>query len=143
MTCFAGPPGYEFDDDAGRVDRDALWEFLSTEAYWGRTRTRAVVDAQVDGSWRVVGAYETATGRMVGFARAFSDGVSQAYLADVYVLAAHRGHGLGVGLVDVMIERGPGRDLRWMLHTDDAHDLYRRFGFAEPDSRYLERPKRS
>ncbi|GAA4204933.1 GNAT family N-acetyltransferase [Actinocatenispora rupis] len=136
-----GPAGYEFDDAVGRVDRDALWAFLSTEAYWGRTRTRAVVDGQVDGSWRVVGAYETASGRMVGFARALSDGVSLAYLADVYVLAECRGRGLGVGLVDAMIERGPGAHLRWMLHTDDAHGLYRRFGFAEPDSRYLERPK--
>jgi hypothetical protein len=25
---------YELDDDPGRVDRDAVWEFLSTQAYW-------------------------------------------------------------------------------------------------------------
>jgi hypothetical protein len=27
-----------------------------------------------------------------------------------------------------------------MLHTSDAHELYRRFGFREPDATYLERP---
>jgi hypothetical protein len=29
-----------------------------------------------------------------------------------------------------------------MLHTSDAHGLYRQFGFAPPDDRYLERPPR-
>jgi GNAT superfamily N-acetyltransferase len=115
--------GYQLDDDAGRIDSDAAWEFLSTEAYWGRERTRDDFE------------------RMVAFARAFSDGVSAAYLADVYVLPEARGHGLGKQLVRAMIDSGPGAGFRWMLHTKDAHGLYRQFGFAEPDDRYLERPK--
>jgi hypothetical protein len=41
-----------------------------------------------------------------------------------------------------MIDRGPGSDFRWTLHTSDAHGLYRKFGFAEPDETYLERPRR-
>lgn len=76
---------------------------------------------------------------MVGFARAASDGVSVAYLADVYVAETHRGRGLGTALLNEMIDHGPGRDFRWMLHTRDAHGLYRKFGFAEPDASYLER----
>lgn len=131
--------GYELDDDPGRIDADAAWEFLSTEAYWARSRTRAEFDRQLAASWRVVGAYDGA-GRMVGFARAMSDGARNAYLADVYVLKAERGHGLGKELVRVMIDLGPGAGFRWMLHTSDAHGLYRQFGFAEPDGRYLERP---
>ncbi len=77
---------------------------------------------------------------MIGFARAVSDGVGTAYLADVYVEAAYRGRGLGLALVSEMIDRGPGRDFRWMLHTRDAHGLYGRLGFARPDESYLERP---
>jgi GNAT superfamily N-acetyltransferase len=77
---------------------------------------------------------------MVGFARAVSDGMSLAYLADVFVLPEHRGRGLGTGLVAAMIEDGPGAGFRWMLHTADAHALYARFGFANPDHTYLERP---
>jgi GNAT superfamily N-acetyltransferase len=80
---------------------------------------------------------------MVGFARAVSDGVGLAYLADVFVLPEHRGQGLGARLVEVMVEEGPGADFRWMLHTADAHELYRRFGFAEPGSPVLERPHAS
>lgn len=131
---------FETDDDARRVDRDAVWEFLSTEAYWGRNRTRDAFDRQVDGAWRVVAAYQKPGGRLLGFARAFSDGVLSAYLADVFVLPAARGHGVGIALVRAMIEDGPGQDFRWMLHTADAHGLYQRFGFAPPDSDFLERP---
>lgn len=129
---------YQLDDDPGRIDADAAWEFLSTEAYWGRERSRADFDVQLRASWRVVGAY-TADGRMVGFARAVSDGARNAYLADLYVLGEARGHGLGKELVRAMIDQGPGAAWRWMLHTDDAHGLYRQFGFSEPDGRYLER----
>lgn len=135
--------GYELDDDPDRIDRDVVWEYLSKEAYWGRWRDRSVVERQIDGAWRVVGAYGAGGGGMVGFARAVSDGVALAYLADVFVLPAHRGKGLGRALVTAMIEEGPGADFRWMLHTADAHGLYARYGFAAPDHTYLERPARS
>ncbi|MCU1492481.1 MAG: family N-acetyltransferase [Acidimicrobiaceae bacterium] len=78
---------------------------------------------------------------MVGFARALSDGVAIAYLADVYVEADTRGRGLGAALVRAMIDDGPGASFRWMLHTKDAHGLYRKFGFVEPTGRFLERPR--
>ena len=133
---------YELDDDASRVDVDAVWAFLSTDAYWGRSRTRADFEAQLTTAWRVVGVYEAATGRLVGFARAISDGVALAYLSDVFVTAEARGKGLGKELVATMIDRGHGAGFRWSLHTSDAHGLYRQFGFAPPDDRYLERPTR-
>ncbi|HEY8475157.1 MAG TPA: GNAT family N-acetyltransferase [Natronosporangium sp.] len=131
--------GYQFDDDPARVDRDVVWRFLSTEAYWHRWRSRDDVERQLDSAWRVVGCY-TETGAMVGFARAFSDRVAVAYLADVFVLPDHRGKGLGTGLVAAMIEDGPGADFRWLLHTADAHGLYQKFGFTAPDHTVLERP---
>jgi len=133
---------YELDDDPSRTDKDAVWRFLSTEAYWGRYRSRADFEAQMASAWRVVGVYESATGRQVGFARAISDGVAFAYLADLFILADARGGGLGKELVATMIDRGPGAGFRWSLHTSDAHDLYRKYGFTEPDTRYMERPSR-
>ena len=71
-----------------------------------------------------------------------SDGITIAYLADVFIVPASRGTGLGVALVQAMIDDGPGAHLRWMLHTRDAHSLYERFGFQAPDETYLERPMR-
>ena len=129
---------YEVSDDPDRVDLDAVWAFVSTEAYWGRYRTREDVEKQVRGAWRVVGAY--VDDAQVGFCRAVSDGVALAYLADVYVLPAHRGHGLGRRLVHAMVADGPGVGFRWLLHTSDAHDLYRQFGFREPDTSVMELP---
>ena len=85
---------------------------------------------------RVVGLYHQ--GAQVGFCRAVSDGVSFAYLADVYVLPDHRGRGLGEELVREMVE-GSGWNVRWLLHTGDAHALYRRFGFGDPSPRVMER----
>lgn len=129
--------GYELDDDRGRVDRDAVHRYLSEDSYWAKGRSREVQDGLIDGSQRVVGLY--CDGRQVGFSRAVSDGHVHAYLADVYVLEEHRGRGLGVELVRFSVEKGPFAGCRWILHTEDAHDLYRRFGFEKPNERLLER----
>jgi ribosomal protein S18 acetylase RimI-like enzyme len=126
----------EIDLDPARIDRDVVWGFLSTEAYWSRWRTRADVETQLDGAWRVVGAYRD--GEMVGFARAVSDGVSFGYLADVFVLGSARGLGIGKAVVDAMLKGHPR--IRWVLFTDDAHGLYSRRGFAPPDRTCLVRP---
>jgi len=37
------------------------------------------------------------------------------------------------------VDEGPLARTKWYLHTRDAHDLYRRFGFVEPSERVLER----
>ena len=129
---------YELDDDPARIDPAAAAAFLTTEAYWGRWRTAHDIKRQIATAWRVIGAYDAA-GAMVGLARAISDGGS-AYLADVYVLPAHRGRGLGKAVVAMMVEEGPGAGFRWMLHTSDAYGLYRQFGFEPPPDNYMERP---
>ncbi len=129
--------GYELDDDPGRVDRGAVHRYLSEESYWAAGRPREVQDALIDGAARVVGLYHE--GRQVGFTRALSDGHAQSYLADVYVLEEHRGRGLGVELVRFSVDEGPLATTKWFLHTTDAHDLYRKFGFVEPGPRALER----
>lgn len=125
---------FEIDDDPARVDRDVVWAFLSTEAYWATWRTRADVETQLDAAWRVVGAYRSCTGEMVGFARAVGDGVSFAYLADVFVVGAARGTGLGTAVVAAMVDDERYPRVRWTLFTADAHPLYARFGFTVPDA---------
>jgi GNAT superfamily N-acetyltransferase len=130
--------GYVLDDDPTRIDVDAAHSFIAHESYWAKGRERLVMAELVAGAARVVGVYASDE-TMVGFARAVSDGHTFAWLADVYVLHQHRGHGLGVELVREMVDNGPFAHLRWMLGTHDAHDLYRRFGFAEPTYRIMER----
>jgi ribosomal protein S18 acetylase RimI-like enzyme len=129
--------GFELDDDPARVDVDELHRFLSTESYWAKGRPRETVELLVRESRRIVGLYRR--DRLVGFCRAVTDGVTVVYLADVYVLPEFRGRGLGVELVREMIERGPYADRKWILHTEDAHGLYEKFGFAAPNYKVLER----
>ena len=129
--------GIELDDDPARVDVDAVHDFLSNHAYWATGRPRETVERTVREASRVVGLY--ADGRQIGFARAFTDGVAAVYLADVYVLPEFRGRGLGVELIREMVESSPWPRAKWLLHTRDAHDLYRRFGFAAPSERVMER----
>lgn len=131
--------GYELDDDPARIDRDAVHRYLSEDSYWAKGRSREVVDALIGNAARVVGLYHD--GRQVGFSRTVSDGYVHSYLADVYVLEDHRGRGLGLELVRFTVEEGPFARTGWMLHTEDAHGLYAKFGFAEPGPRTLERDR--
>jgi GNAT superfamily N-acetyltransferase len=131
--------GYELDDDPARVDVRAVHRYLSRESYWACGRDYETQERYVNAAARVVGLYRD--GEQVGFCRAVDAvGLNAVYLADVYVLAAHRGRGLGVELVAEMVERGPYAARAWFLHTRDAHALYRRFGFGRPDERLMERP---
>jgi GNAT superfamily N-acetyltransferase len=130
--------GFELDDDPARIDVDAVHAFIGGESYWGRGRSRERVEVAIRGSRRVVGLYRD--GEQVGFARAVSDGVIVAYLADVYVLPAYRGRGLGLELVREIVEGGGvgavSPDARWLLHTADAQGLYAKLGFVEDAPTY-------
>ena len=130
--------GYELDDDKRRVDVEAVHRYISEDSYWAPGRPLDLQQRLVDQAERVVGLYHD--GRQIGFCRAASsDGISFVYLADVYVLEEHRGRGLGVELVREMVDRSPLADRIWLLHTKDAHDLYRKLGFGPPGERLMER----
>jgi GNAT superfamily N-acetyltransferase len=129
--------GFELDDDRSRIDLAAVHRYLAEESYWARGRPYADVEELVGEAARVLGLYHD--GRQIGFCRAARCAPGLFYLADVYVLEAFRGRGLGVELVREMVDDGPLAGKRWLLHTEDAHDLYRRFGFAEPSRKMLER----
>jgi GNAT superfamily N-acetyltransferase len=133
--------GYEIDDDRDRVDIDVVYRYLSEEAYWVPGLDRATIVRLLRESKRVIGAF--LVDEQVGFARVISDGTSVAWLGDVFVLEGHRGKGLGVELVREAVEHPAHRDLAWFLNTRDAHSLYARFGFEQPNERTMVRLRRS
>jgi GNAT superfamily N-acetyltransferase len=135
------PGGYELDDDRSRLDVDAIHAYIGGESYWAKGRTRETMEAAIEGARRVVGLYAPG-GAQAGFCRVVSDGVTFAYLADVFVLAEHRGRGLGIELVGEAVETEPWRRMKWVLGTQDAHSLYDRFGFRAPDASAMERAPR-
>lgn len=129
--------GVELDDSKERIDRDEVHRFLSEVAYWALGRPRETQDRLIDEAARVVGLYDG--DRQIGFCRAATDGTSFVYLADVYVLEEYRGRGLGEELVREMVENGELAHVRWLLHTQDMHSLYRKLGFEEPSYKVMER----
>lgn len=123
--------------DPARIDLEAVHAFL-TESYWAQGIPRALVERSVQHSLCFSLLEDE---RQIGFARVVSDRATFAYLADVYVLASHRGRGLATWLTQCALAHPDLQGLRrWMLVTRDAHGVYRKVGFqdlAHPD-RHLE-----
>jgi len=134
MTYELRRDGYVVTTDASRLDIDYIHAVL-TESYWAHGIPRDVVARGIDDSLNF-GLF--AGERQVGFARVITDHAWFAYLADVFVDEAHRGKGLGKLIVEAVTTHPDLRSVRRiMLGTDDAHGLYRQFGF-----RPLDRPER-
>ena len=130
--------GYTISTDRARIDRAAVHAFLE-DSYWSPGVPREVVDRSIDESL-CFGLYAP-DGTQAGFARAVTDRATCAYLADVFVVEAHRNLGLGVWLVETILGHPELQTLRrWVLFTEDAHELYARFGFvpAGTPERYME-----
>ena len=113
--------------DPSRLDMDAICDFLA-RAYWAQGRPRAANERGYAHSL-VFGLYDGT--RQIGMARVVSDFSVFAYLMDVFVHEDYRGQGVGKWFLETIFFHYP--DLknirRWMLATNDAHELYARFGF--------------
>ena len=122
--------GHEIDSDGQRLDTTRVHRWLSTDAYWALGRSEQTVARSIEHSTSY-GVYDP-RGRQVGFARVVTDEATYAWLCDVYVDRGARGLGLGTWLARSIVadlrERGVPRIL---LATADAHEIYRRAGFAE------------
>jgi GNAT superfamily N-acetyltransferase len=125
---WSGPDGFEADDEAERVDVDVVHGFLST-SYWATGIPREIVARSIAGSLNL-GVYAP-DGSMVAFARVVTDRATFAWLADVFVVEEHRGHGLGRFVVSTLVDHPELKGVRrFMLATADAHELYRSYGFT-------------
>ena len=130
MTSQWARGDYVISTDPARLDLDIVHGFLS-RSYWATGRSRQRVESAIAASLPF-GLYHR--NGQVGFARVVTDHVVIAFLADVFVLEAHRGKGLGKWLVEVATGTPELQKVRrWLLGTRDAHGLYRQFGFTDPE----------
>jgi ribosomal protein S18 acetylase RimI-like enzyme len=83
---------------------------------------------QLDGSRWIVHAHDGA--RLIGFARAISDGAATAYLSSVMVDPDYRRRGVGRAMIEHLMR---DRDaIKFVLHTRrDATAFYAALGFAD------------
>src|SRR5262249_27365370 len=104
------PIAYREDHD---VDLDQLGGLFATAGWASRANDRARLAQMVQGVRFVVHAWDGP--RLAGFARAISDGVSNAYVSTVCVLPEYRGQGIGRELMRRLLH---GRDdITFSLHT--------------------------
>jgi GNAT superfamily N-acetyltransferase len=124
------PASYAVTSDTARIDRERVHRWLSEQAYWALGRSRATQDAAIDAS-RNYGVHDTTTEEQVAYARVVTDGVTFAWLCDVFVAPEVRGRGVGRMLVTgVIADLEPLGLTRILLSTADAHGLYAPSGFA-------------
>jgi GNAT superfamily N-acetyltransferase len=118
---------FQISTDPARIDLRAVHEFL-TNSYWARGIPLETVQRSIENSL-CFGIYHG--DRQIGFARVITDRATFAYLADVFVLPDYRGHGLSKWLMECIIAHPDLQGLRrWMLATQDAHELYAQYGFS-------------
>lgn len=118
---------FQISTDPARIDLRAVHDFL-TNSYWARGIPFEMVQRSIQNSF-CFGIYHG--DRQIGFARVITDRATFAYLADVFVLPDYRGRGLSKWLMECIIAHPDLQGLRrWMLATQDAHELYAQYGFS-------------
>src|SRR5438552_19135369 len=93
-------------------DRDAVYRFLSEDAYWSKGMPRDAFDRALANSISFA-AYQDA--EIAGYARVVTDKGTFAWLCDVFVLEAHRGPGVSKLLMDAVVAHPDLQGLRNFL----------------------------
>jgi GNAT superfamily N-acetyltransferase len=133
---------YLISTDPARLDVATIHRYLSEDSYWAQHIPLATMERAIAHSL-CFGAYAP-DGALAGFCRVVTDRATFAWLCDVFVLPAHRGHGLGKQLVRTMLAHPDLQNLRrHLLATLDAHGLYEQHGYTplRYPERWLERAR--
>ena len=129
---------YLISTDKSLLDLSAIHSFL-VRSYWAEGIPFETMKKSIEHSLNF-GVYKEA--KQVGFARVITDYATYAYIGDVYILEDFRGQGLSKWMMQVIANHSKLQGLRrWSLLTRDAHGLYRKTGFTEPQNpeRYMEK----
>ena len=119
---------YYISTDEAELDLEFVHSYLSEQSYWAKGRSMDLVKRSIDHSL-CFGLYEN--GKQIGFGRVATDHVVFAWLMDLFIDPAYRGQGLGAMLVEHIVNHPSLSEVNGIgLRTDDAHELYARFGFG-------------
>jgi GNAT superfamily N-acetyltransferase len=130
--------GYYISTNKELLNKEVIHQFLDQDSYWANGIPYNYVERFIEGSF-CFGVYNGAptknNSKQIGFARVVSDGVTFAYLADVFILQDYRKKGLSKWLIDEIMKYDKLSTVRvFMLGTKDAHTLYNKYGFEVIDN---------
>lgn len=118
--------------DPSKLDLNFTHHWLANKAHWSQGLPFKVFKRMVDHAL-CFGVYHQSGGQ-VGFGRVITDYTTFAWLTDVFIIEEYRGKGLSVFLMNCILDHPELKILRrWLLGTDQAHGLYRKFGFGDLD----------
>src|SRR5215510_12672634 len=89
---------YLISTDPSLLNRQLIHQYLSVDSYWAAGIPFETVSKSIDNSL-CFGIYHGK--EQAGFARLVTDKATFAYLADVFVVPAHRGKGLSKWMMEV------------------------------------------
>lgn len=113
--------------DKDKLDVKLILDFLNNDSYWAKGRSIETIQKSIENSL-CFGIYKDS--QQIGFARVVTDYSVFAWILDVFILKEFREQGLGVKLMESIMNHEELQNLqRWGLATDDAHGLYEKFGF--------------
>ena len=113
--------------DKEKLDIKLIHDFLNNDSYWAKGRSEETIQKSIDNSL-CFGVYKGS--QQIGFARVVTDYAVLAWILDVFILKEFRKQALGVKLLESIMNHCDLQKLqRWGLATDDAHGLYKKFGF--------------
>jgi N-acetylglutamate synthase-like GNAT family acetyltransferase len=120
--------GFTISTDKNKLDVLSIHKFLANETDWAHGIPINTFRKSIENSLNFGLYYKN---KQIGFARIISDYSTIAYLGDVYILNDYRGKGLSKWLINEVIRHPNLQGLRrWILLTDTAEWLYKKFGFS-------------
>lgn len=123
----------QFCADKSKVDLEQLQRLFAKTAFWARERNIDDLEIAIANSNPVVTVWDGE--RLIGFARATSDGVYRAGIWDVVVDPNYQGVGLGRKLVQTVLSHPlVSKVERVYLTTTHQQSFYERIGFKRNET---------
>lgn len=126
--------GIEITTDKRHIEFERVCTFLQS-TYWGAGRSPYSIRTSFENSLCFIARLHDPShgphhNRQIGFARVVTDKAFFAYIFDLFVFDDFRGHGIAKKLMhEILSHKELEQVPSFMLGTDNAHDLYRKFGF--------------
>jgi ribosomal protein S18 acetylase RimI-like enzyme len=117
-----------FSDRKSEIDLYQIQQLLNVSAFWAKGRSIEDLGIAIANSEPVISVWDGE--RLIGFARATSDGIYRATIWDVAIDPEFRGVGLGSKLVETVLSHPRmNRVERVYLMTTHKQRFYERIGF--------------